>query len=408
MDYEGLMKNLPPLLGLVVLVLVLLFVLVNFGYLRACEIPGFSSVYYGIKGTPKAALVFGTDGTGDPQKFTSIVAQEIHTGVALIPLNTVFNANAFSNYQVVIVEHAKTIPTQALWAFQKYVNSGGKLVWIGDAGTMLGPKDYICEKVAFTYKLGYDTPIGPNQTQEQCLERTEEPNTLDNSNDGLCGRTFGDIVVEFVKQNKTIYESTSMEAYHLCNSDRNNYAFSNAEKILNCLVDLNDEEKGITAANANEVCSGYNYWQRGPSKTTTDEPVQSIDFSQLVLGIDFVKQYGASNLLMTPSGTHQLIQGYDTATPVDFSLYYGVANVSIVDTSRFASVPRTSPVMVMQIDDTTYPMIATSSPYAIQINRGGSVVYYAFAPEDLIKKGGSGWEGPGLRLFNNLFKYLMC
>jgi hypothetical protein len=408
MNYEGLMKNLPPLLGLVVLVLVLLFVLVNFGYLRACEIPGFSSIYYGIKGAPKVALVFGTDGTGDPAKFTAIVAQEVHTAIALIPLSTVFNANAFDHYQIVIVEHAKTISTQQLWAFQKYVNGGGKLVWIGDAGTTLGPKDYICEKVAFTYKLGYDTPTGPNQTQEQCVERTEEPNTLDNSADGLCGKTFGDIVVEFVEQNKTIYESTSMGAYHLCNSDRNNYAFSNAEQILNCLTDLSDAGKEINAANANEVCSGYNYWQRGPSKSATDESVQSIDFSQLVLGIDFVKQYGASDLFMTPSGTHSLTQGYDTSTPVGFSLYYNRSNVTIVDSSRFSTAPRTSSIMVMQIGDTTYPMIATSSPYAVQINRGGLVVYYAFAPDDPITQGAKGWEGPGLRLFNNLFKYLMC
>jgi hypothetical protein len=320
----------------------------------------------------------------------------------------VLDSSALSGYQVVVVEHAKTIPTQTLRAFQQYVQAGGKLVWIGDAGTKLGPNDYICEKVSFTYKLGYDVAVGPNQTQEQCIERTEEPNTLDNSNDGLCGKTFGDIVMQFIEQNRTIYESTSLGQYHLCKSEKNPYTLSNAEKILNCIAELSEKGKEITAANVDEFCTGYNYWKRGPSKTTTGDPISSIDFSRLVLGIDFVKQYGASNLFMSPSGgSHTLTSGYETGTTVDFAQYFGVSNVSIVDVSRFAGAARTSTVMAMQIGDTTSPMIVVSSPY-IQINRGGLVVYYAFAPDDMIKMGQRGFEGPGLRLFNNLFKFLMC
>jgi hypothetical protein len=408
MNYEPLLKNLPPLIGLVVLVLVLLFVLVNFGYIRACDIPGFSGIYYSIKGTPRVAIVSGTDGTGNADKFRAIVAQEVHMAPAVIPMNVVLDSSALSNYQIVIVEHAKTISTQTLWAFQKYVQAGGKLVWIGDAGTKLGSNDYICEKVAFTYKLGYDTQIGPNQTQEQCIERTEEPNTLDNSDDGLCGKTFGDIVMAFIEQNRTIYESTSMGTYHLCRSEREPYTLSNAENILSCITELSNDGKEINAANVNEFCGGYNYWKRGPSKTATGDPVNSVDFSQLVLGVDFVKQYGASNLFMTPSGgAHTLTSGYETGTSVDFTQYYGVSNVSIVDASRFSSLPRTSTIMAMQIGETTYPMIVVSSPY-VQINRAGLIVYYAFAPDDLIKMEQGGYQGPGLRLFNNLFKFLMC
>ncbi len=403
MNYEGLIKNLPPLLGLVVLVLVLLFVLVNFGYLRACDILGFSGIYYAIKGNPNAAIVIGDDGTGDPTYLRNVIAKEVHMAPMVLKANTILDSSALSSYQIVIVEHAKTMSTQTLWAFQKYVQGGGKLVWIGDAGTGLGPKDYICEKVAFTYKIGYDTPTGPNQTQEQCVERTEEPNTLDNSADGLCGKTFGDIVVEFVKENKSIYESTSMGAYHLCTSEKDNYVFSNAEQILNCLADLSDEGKEINAANANEVCSGYNYWKRGPSKTSLGDPIASLDFSQQVLGIDFVNQYGASNLFLSPSGgTHYLTKGYETGTSLDFSIYFGESNVSLVDASRFSPIPRTSTVMTMEIGNDVYPAIVVSTPY-VQINRGGLIVYYAFPPDDLIKAGGA-----GTRLINNLFNFLTC
>ncbi len=98
MNYEGLTKNLPPVIGLVVLVLILLFILVNFGYLRACDIPGFSGIYYSIKGTPKVAIVSGIDGTGDADKFRAIVAQEVHIAPAVIPINVILDSSALSNY----------------------------------------------------------------------------------------------------------------------------------------------------------------------------------------------------------------------------------------------------------------------------------------------------------------------
>ena len=403
MNYEPFLKNLPPIIGLAILVLVLLFLLVNFGYLRACDIPGFSGIYYAIKGKPQVAIVTGDDGTGDPSYLRTIIAQEIHIAPMVIPVDTIFDSSALSNYQIVIVEHAKTMSTQTLWAFQKYVQAGGKLVWIGDAGTGLSDKDYICEKVTLSYRPAANVTTAPNQTQEVCGDWVEvTPNSLDNSDDGLCAKTFGEIVVDFVAENRSTYEIATTGQYQLCTAENNPYRVSNAEKILSCIADLQNEGKDITARNANEICATYNYWKRGPSKTATGDSVVSLDFPLQVLGIDFARQYGASNIFLIPSGgTHFLTKGYETGTDVAFTSYFGVSNVSLVDTSRFASVPRTSTVMSMRLEGDMYPAIVVSTPY-ISINRGGLIVYYAFPPDDLIK------AGAGVRLINNLFNFLMC
>jgi hypothetical protein len=403
MNYEGLTKNLPPLLGMVVLVLVLLFVLVNFGYLRACDIPGFSGIYYSIKGQPQIAIVHGQDGTGDYNFLKNTIMTEIHKAPAIIDVSTITDASALSNYQIVIVEHAKTISTQTLWAFQKYVSAGGRLVWIGDAGTALNKNDYVCQKIIFSYKRGYNNTVGPNQTQEMCLDWYDDiPSTLDNSNDGLCGKTFGDVVIQFIAQNQSIYNSISMGPYQLCTSEKDSYKLSNAAPILDCITNLQEKSKDITVENVNEFCSGLNYWNRGPSKTIIGGTVPSLDFSLQVLGIDFVKQYGANNMFMIQSGgTHPLTKGYETGASVDFVQYFGVSNVSLVDSSRFSAAPRTSTVMMMSINEENYPAVVVSTPY-ISINRNGLIVYYAFPPDDLIK------VGAGLRLINNLFNFLMC
>jgi hypothetical protein len=405
MDLAPFMKNLPPLIGLGVLVLVLLFVLVNYGYLRACDIPGFSGVYYSIKGKPNVAIVYGDDGIGDAKAMQGIIAQEIHKLPLLIPSKTLYDSAALADYQIVIVEHAKTMTTQTLAAFQRYVSSGGKLIWIGDAGTGLGPNDYICEQVTFTYCPAVDSKTGTDAADVQevqgqwVVKNPDDPASLKS---GLCAKSFGEIVMKFIAQNESTYASATTAPVHLCRTEMNPYVVSGADRITNCIAKLKSSQKEVTADNANQYCDTYNYWKRGPSKSATGDTVAALDFSQQVLGIDFVKDYGASNLFFTPVGSiHQLVRGYESGAPVDFSTYFGVSNVTFVDSSRFSLVPRTSTVLSMRIDTNDYPAIIVSSPY-LQINRNGLIVYYAFAPDDIIK------AGQGLRLIDNLFSFMTC
>jgi len=409
MDAEPFLKNLPPLIGLVVLVIVLLFVLVNFGYLRACDIPGFSGIYYMIKGESRVAMVTGADGTGDPEYLRRVISEQIHIYPTTLDVNMVTDSSALSRFQIVLVEHARTMSTQTLSAFAQYVHQGGKLVWIGDAGTKLGQNDYICEHVSILYRPAAYVQTSQNTTAEQCGDWvTQTPKVPDSSYDGICGKTFGDIVMSFVEENASAYNSIATGQYHLCTAEETPYQISGADSIFSCINTLTKAKKEITADNANELCL-YNYWKRGPSRSAANQPIAALDFSQQVLGMDFVKQYGASNLFLTPSGSeHALIKGYESGSNVDFSTYFGVANISLIDTTRFSSVLRTSTILFMNgINDKACPnnictALAVSNPYPA-LNRNGLIIYYAFAPDDLIKVGGT-----GTRLINNLFSFLTC
>ena len=399
MNYDALMKNLPPLLGLVVLVLVLLFVLANFGYIRACDIPGFSGVYYGIKGTPQIAIVSGTDGGGDPEYLQGLVQASTNQYPPLLDLEQVPDSEALNSYDIVIVEHAKTIPTKTLWAFKDFVYKGGKLVWIGDAGTALGEKDYLCEKAEFSFNVGYQVadPANPSQTKEQCQwTEPQAPNDPETMEAGLCGKTFGDIVVKFFEQNESIYAKTT-SALTLC-SKGDTLSTDVSDNVLNCIKKLRNNGLDITVSNANEQCPDYNYWQRGPSETALGDKVEALDFSSLVLGIDFVRQQGAENLYMTPTTPDSLLtKGFEKSTN-----WFNVSNVSLVDTAGYVTTQRTKTLMTISIGNKEYPAIIKSTPF-ISLTQSGLIVYYAFPPDDLPKG-----EGRGSTLVNNLFSYLSC
>jgi len=397
MAYEQFTKNLPPIIGLVVLVLVLLFVLVNFGYLRACDIPGFSGIYYSIKGKPNIAIVYGGDGSGDPEYLSNLIAQQIHVIPRPINASNIFDVSGLlSNYQIIIVEHSKTLSTQALWAFQKFVANGGKLVWIGDAGTGLTEDDNICEQVVIQYKPAVTQQTGPNTTQEVCAPQVEvQLNSPEDLGAGLCGKTFGDIVTAFVELNQSTYTEVATGVNRLC-PGKGSYLVngSGADKITKCIASLVSKGQEVSVESVDANCSGYNYWKRGPSKSDIKN-TPAIDFSQTTLGIEFLKQYGASNLFLDTAGEHTLTRGYEVGTP------FGEANVSLVDISRFAQIQRTSTIMSLNIGSKQYPAIIVSNP-SISINRNGLIVYYAFAPDDLIK------GGQGKTLINNLFSFLTC
>jgi len=80
----------------------------------------------------------------------------------------------------------------------------------------------------------------------------------------------------------------------------------------------------------------------------------------------------------------------------------------LVTTARFASIPRSNTIMYLKasrkIPDENgkqiWPAIIVSNP-SISINKRGLIVYYAFAPEEIIKR------GYGLRLINNLIKFML-
>ncbi|HLD58853.1 MAG TPA: hypothetical protein VI977_04410 [archaeon] len=156
MNANLMLKNAYKIITLIVLVVLLLGVLTFTGIMKPRVIPGWCNVYWGAMGFatggPKVAIVYGTDGLGNPDgpcpqglqqcSLKEILANPQILGVRadLLRLSSV-NLGNLKNYNLVIVEKARTMETKQMRALIDYYNQGGRLVWTGDAGTMLGPND---------------------------------------------------------------------------------------------------------------------------------------------------------------------------------------------------------------------------------------------------------------------------
>lgn len=414
MAAQDLTKNIPHIAALAILVLVLLFVLVNFGWVRCCDIPGFCGVYYSVKGTPRVAIVAGDAGMGSPDDLRNLLATRTGTFAEILPLENILSSGVLDKYQLVLVEKAKAIPTFQLHAFRDYVQKGGRLVWIGDAGTQLGGEDYLCESVTIRYKRAAVQQVG-NQTAEVCGNWEEYTPIYPEGYPGLCSQNFGEIVKKFIEENATTYNLVTSGSSKLCSQEKNPYVVTGAERITACIADAvgavpNIDLQRTPAAYFTELCASrpYDTWKRGPSKTPTGTIVQGIDFGGTTLGIDFVKTYSSNTSLwlrLVPSQFgHPLIRGYETETEVP--QYFGTGPVALVDASRFAvssPLARSAVVSNLKVFETVegrsiWPAIVVSNPAGAVLAKGGLVAYYAFPPEYV--------RAPGL--INNLVDFALC
>jgi len=171
-----LIKAIPNILALLILIFILAFVLVQFGFLRCCDIPYFCPIYYGIVGNPELAIIYGEGEyqVGDPNLLHNAIIQRKMISPAMYPIDAVVSAEMLNQYALIFVE-AKKIDTATLQRFRSYLSKGGKLVWIGESGTVLGDDDYMCQPVNFKYlpaTSGYTSDLcGVLKTSEkECIE----------------------------------------------------------------------------------------------------------------------------------------------------------------------------------------------------------------------------------------------
>ncbi len=414
-------KNIANLTGLVILVFILLFLLANFGYISPCSIPGFSGVYYGIKGYPRIAIVSGSDGMGDAEKLRNILIQRKNVFPVTLDVEDLKTGGVLDNYQMVIVDHAKTIDTAALYAFRDYVQKGGRLVWIGDAGTGLGENDYYCEKVEFAY-LPATIYTNDDGSFTQCAPDwiVYSPNVPERLESGLCGKDFADVVVTFVRENKSIYESAFTGTTFPCPDVDNAFQVKGADKILSCLSligDVSSKSDEEIKQEVNEKCTysasialaqgvviGNNHWRRGAVETDTGKKLPAFDFGATVIGADYVASAKAELFLKPVDPDHPLVKGYEVGS--DVGKYFGSTNFSIVSTLGYEM--RSKAVMNAQIGGKTYPAMIVSSPVGPLLAKTGLVTYYAFPLEDLIYEDENGDYKGAVNLVDNLVDYLIC
>ncbi|MBN2066897.1 MAG: hypothetical protein JW744_00330 [Candidatus Diapherotrites archaeon] len=156
MNQEMMVKTGTRVLILAALILALLFVLTFTGIMKCNQIPviggAWCNVYWFIKtiatGSPKVLIVYGDYGLGNPFEgegsLKELLSNPSMLGVYAdtMPVERVSLGN-LRGYDIVIVERARKIETVQMRAFIDYATgpTGGTLIWTGDAGTELGPKD---------------------------------------------------------------------------------------------------------------------------------------------------------------------------------------------------------------------------------------------------------------------------
>lgn len=131
---------------LVVLVVLLLGTITWMGLIRCSQLPGWCEVYdplyLSLTGKKEILIVSGEDGLGNPQLLERKLRDPRLVGVTahLARLSSIGIRN-LQDYDLVIVEKARTMSTKQLQYFIDFADSGGKLVWTGDAGTRLTAED---------------------------------------------------------------------------------------------------------------------------------------------------------------------------------------------------------------------------------------------------------------------------
>jgi len=396
MAYEDLKKVVPHIVAIALLVLILLILLIRFGYMRCDAVPGMCGVYYGIFGEPRIAIVEGEGAIGNPHLLQEAIIQEKGIFPVMVPIENVQTAGMLEPYDVVIVEGPKEISTNSLRAFARYVQQGGKLIWVGDAGTSLGEDDFICRgnpdqarPIEIHYRRKFTMEEG-NETFEQCGDWEKissgtggELDNPTNLRSGLCGKDYADIVMEFmrvdslVQQEIDICEDNGEKYYEVRNADEIQECVREVEDQLAPGEDLMQMSSEEAREKINEVCGHRaNPWRRGPSKTPGDEVLPGIDFAYKILGVDYMQKGDPEirNLFLNPvAGDHMLASGL-----VHDQIYFGTANFSRVTHTR---IPRNEVIFTLSKGEgeRSDPAVVTFQPTGVI--GPGNVVYYAFPPE---------------------------
>jgi hypothetical protein len=131
--------------GLILLVFFLLYVLTWTNTLKCKYIPAWCDIYYGIRGKPRVLIAYGDYGLGDPELLSEVMSDPNHIGVrpAMLHIDYI-NPGNLKEFDIVIVEKARKMSSEKLKMFIDYANTGGRLIWTGDAAAeVTSEKEYL-------------------------------------------------------------------------------------------------------------------------------------------------------------------------------------------------------------------------------------------------------------------------
>ncbi|MCD6522513.1 MAG: hypothetical protein J7K68_02090 [Candidatus Diapherotrites archaeon] len=286
MPAQDFRKNLPHLIALAVLLFALIIVATKAGIMRCSDLGNsYCDVYYTIVGKPKVMIIYDPDDNGamgDVRALARIIQDQNGVPVRLIDIDKV-SAGMLKDYDVVVVEHARRIPTEKLLILKEYVfNDMGRLVWVGNSGTIGANKDQLCKTVEYSVKwTQVDGTHIEDKTSRVCVKEGDIPFDTEES-----------VSQRMAKKKEALVEKAWGQLESIC-EDAFQGTLSNVKKKdgYPCEIPSNAKFSNVYINWKNEETfkEVVNPWVRGEyevlGKEKTDE---GIDFGGTVLGISFI------------------------------------------------------------------------------------------------------------------------
>ncbi len=99
-------------------------------------IPGTCGIWWEVFGKPSVLILHGDDGLGDPELLADTFRDPKHLGIRNVRVRHMksLSLGNLQQYDLVIVDHARTMSTEKMNMLIEYMGGGGRLVWLGDAG----------------------------------------------------------------------------------------------------------------------------------------------------------------------------------------------------------------------------------------------------------------------------------
>ncbi len=125
--------------AITLILLVSLFLATKFGMIHCSQVPywckGYRTIISTIYGRPypNVLILYGKSGMGDPKLLERIIEDKCNIYPVLADIDTV-SAGNLSNYDVVIVEHARVLTPEQMDMLWDFAAKGGRLLLVGDVG----------------------------------------------------------------------------------------------------------------------------------------------------------------------------------------------------------------------------------------------------------------------------------
>ncbi|MCK4327900.1 MAG: hypothetical protein KAW41_05555 [Candidatus Diapherotrites archaeon] len=305
MASQDLQKNLPHLIAIGVLVFALLIVATKTGLVGCSSLgQGYCDIYYSVLGKPTILIIRGDEGMGSPDTLARMIETQYQLPVQKLRVDQVSKGN-IQDYSLIIVEHAREIPTEKLKVFYNYLfEDMGRLVWVGDAGTIGSSSDQTCRTMEYTAEWRDE---GGKRIQEYEEEICVKESEVSTPSDAMASEAFAIKKEALIAGALEHIEGICADAFDGTLGVSGTKGYPCEGGSYQDIYFRWDNEQGFrTTANP---------WARGEYEKITAEGTEGgIDFGKSVLGVGFVADdYAVAEFDRYYAGIDTVMEGLASA-----------------------------------------------------------------------------------------------